>query len=63
MPRRLLASSGRLLLDMLAVVARKDCTDRRRRQAQGLYKGRKADTERHAVISDMLNRGLSLVPP
>jgi DNA invertase Pin-like site-specific DNA recombinase len=63
----LLDAVNRMLLDMLAVVARKDYTDRRRRQAQGiekaktqgLYKGRKADTERHAVIADMLNRGMS----
>lgn len=63
----LLDAVNRMLLDMLAVVARKDYTDRRRRQAQGiekaktqgLYKGRKADAERHAVIADMLNRGMS----
>lgn len=63
----LLDAINRMLLDMLAVVARKDYTDRRRRQAQGitkaktagLYKGRKADTERHAQILDMLDRGMS----
>jgi DNA invertase Pin-like site-specific DNA recombinase len=63
----LLDAVNRMLLDMLAVVARKDYTDRRRRQAQGiekaktqgLYKGRKADTERHAAIADMLSRGMS----
>ena len=63
----LLDAINRMLLDMLAVVARKDYTDRRRRQAQGvskaktagLYKGRKADTERHAQILDMLARGMS----
>ena len=63
----LLDAVNRMLLDMLAVVARKDYTDRRRRQAQGvakaktagLYKGRKADTERHAQILDMLDRGMS----
>lgn len=56
-----------MLLDMLAAVARKDYTDRRRRQAQGiekaktagLYRGRKADTARHAAIADMLERGVS----
>jgi DNA invertase Pin-like site-specific DNA recombinase len=56
-----------MLLDMLAIVARKDYTDRRRRQAQGiakakadgLYRGRKADTDRHALIRDMLARGMS----
>jgi DNA invertase Pin-like site-specific DNA recombinase len=63
----LLDAVNRMLLDMLAVVARKDYTDRRRRQAQGiekaktagLYKGRKADTERHAVIAEMLDKGMS----
>jgi DNA invertase Pin-like site-specific DNA recombinase len=61
----LLDAVNRMLLDMLAAVARKDYTDRRRRQAQGiekaktagLYKGRKADTERHALIAKMLDRG------
>ena len=63
----LLDAINRMLLDVLAVVARKDYTDRRRRQAQGivkrktagLYRGRKADTERHALIRDMLVRGMS----
>lgn len=63
----LLDAVNRMLLDMLAAVARKDYTDRRRRQAQGiekaktagLYRGRKADTERHSAIADMLDRGMS----
>lgn len=63
----LLDAVNRMLLDMLAVVARKDYTDRRRRQAQGiekaktagLYKGRRADAERHAVIGDLLDKGMS----
>lgn len=65
--KALLDAVNRMLLDMLAAVARKDYTDRRRRQAQGiekaktagLYKGRKADTERHAAIAAMLDRGMS----
>jgi DNA invertase Pin-like site-specific DNA recombinase len=56
-----------MLLDVLAVVARKDYVDRRRRQAQGiakaktdgLYKGRRADTDRHRQILDMLDRNMS----
>ena len=56
-----------MLLDMLAAIARKDYTDRRRRQAQGIakakdegrYKGRPEDTERNAGIADMLKRGMS----
>lgn len=63
----LLDAVNRMLLDMLAAVARKDYTDRRRRQAQGiekaktagLYKGRRADTDRHAAIANMLNKGMS----
>lgn len=63
----LLDAVNRMLLDMLAVVARKDYTDRRRRQEQGiakaktagLYRGRKADTERHELIRAMLAKGLS----
>lgn len=63
----ILDAVNRMLLDMLAAVARKDYTDRRRRQAQGiekaktqgLYKGRRADTERHAAIAEMLDRGMS----
>lgn len=63
----LLDAVNRMLLDMLAAVARKDYTDRRRRQAEGVakaqaagaYRGRKADTERHAVIASMLDKGMS----
>jgi DNA invertase Pin-like site-specific DNA recombinase len=63
----LLDAVNRMLLDVLAVVARKDYTDRRRRQNQGIakakqegrYKGRQVDKERHAVIGELLNRGLS----
>ncbi len=63
----LLDAVNRMLLDMLAAVARKDYTDRRRRQAQGiekaktegLYKGRKADAKRHAAIAEMLSKGMS----
>lgn len=52
---------------MLAVVARKDYNDRRRRQAQGiekakaegLYKGRQIDAKRHEQIAELLDRGMS----
>ena len=51
----------------LAVIARKDYTDRRRRAAEGiakaktagLYRGRRADTERHDHIRQMLAGGMS----
>jgi DNA invertase Pin-like site-specific DNA recombinase len=63
----LLDAVNRMLLDMLAVVARKDYTDRRRRQAQGitkaktagLYRGRQPDLARHSQILDMLDRDMS----
>jgi DNA invertase Pin-like site-specific DNA recombinase len=63
----LLDAVNRMLLDMLAVVARKDYTDRRRRQAEGitkartagLYRGKQANMERHIQILDMLDRGMS----
>ena len=57
-----------MLLDMLAVVARKDYDDRRRRQAEGIkkakdndvYKGRQIDVDLHARIKDALASGMSL---
>lgn len=63
----LLDAVNRMLLDMLAVVARKDYTDRRRRQEQGiakaktagLYRGRRPDTERHQFIQSLLDKGMS----
>ena len=63
----ILDAVNRMLLDMLAVVARKDYTDRRRRQDQGiakakaagLYKGRQADLVKHTQILDMLDHGMS----
>ena len=64
---RIMSAVNNMLLDMLAVIARKDYTDRRRRQAQGIatarsegrYKGRQEDTERNAVIADMLAKGMT----
>lgn len=63
----ILSAVNAMLLDMLAVMARKDYTDRRRRQAegitkaktQGLYKGRKVDDARHANILALLDGGKS----
>jgi DNA invertase Pin-like site-specific DNA recombinase len=62
---RMLEALNSMMLDMLAAIARKDYTDRRRRQAQGIaklkaeggYKGRKEDTERNEAIIRMLSRG------
>lgn len=63
---RILAAVNGMLLDMLAAIARKDYTDRRRRQAEGiekakasgLYKGRHEDAERNAAIVEMLRKGM-----
>jgi DNA invertase Pin-like site-specific DNA recombinase len=63
----LLDAVNRMLLEMLAVVARKDYEDRRRRQAQGIakakesgaYKGRRANQQRHQQIAKLLARGFS----
>lgn len=64
---RMFAAINSMLLDMLAAVARKDYSDRRRRQAQGIakakaagaYRGRREDTERNASIAAMLAARLS----
>jgi DNA invertase Pin-like site-specific DNA recombinase len=64
---RMFEAINRMLLDMLAAVARKDYEDRRRRQAQGQakakaegrYKGRVEDAERNAGIARMLGAGAS----
>ena len=64
---RMLGALNGMLLDKLAAIARKDYTDRRRRQAQGItkakaegkFKGRPEDTKRNQGIADMLARGMS----
>jgi DNA invertase Pin-like site-specific DNA recombinase len=65
MTSRMMEALNAMMLDMLAAIARKDYTDRKRRQAQGIaklkaeggYRGRKEDTKRNAAIMDMLRRG------
>lgn len=65
MTTRMMEALNAMMLDMLAAIARKDYTDRKRRQAQGIaklkaeggYKGRKPDTQRNAAIIQMLRRG------
>lgn len=60
--RRMAEAINGMMLDMLAAIARKDYTDRRRRQAQGIakaqadgrMKGRQEDTKRNAAIIAML---------
>ena len=64
---RIFASFNDMMMDMLAAIARKDYEDRRRRAAQGIekakakgvYKGRKEDTERNALIQRHLKAGQS----
>ncbi|KVX59326.1 MULTISPECIES: recombinase family protein [Burkholderia cepacia complex] len=63
----MLGAINRMMLDMLAAVARKDYEDRRRRQAEGIakakdagkFKGRPVDTEKRRAIADALKKGLS----
>jgi DNA invertase Pin-like site-specific DNA recombinase len=65
---RMLDALNRMMLDVLAAVARKDYEDRRRRQAQGIakakgdkakYRGRREDEGRNAGIMEMLRKGMS----
>jgi DNA invertase Pin-like site-specific DNA recombinase len=64
---RIFAAINAMLLDMLAAVARKDYTDRRRRQAQGIakaksegaYRGRREDVDRNEGIAGMLRASMS----
>lgn len=64
---RMFNAINAMLLDMLAAVARKDYTDRRRRQAEGQakakaegrYKGRTEDVARNAAIAKMLQAKIS----
>ena len=62
---RMFVAINRMMLDVLAAVARKDYEDRRRRQAEGtsrakaagLYKGRPADRKRNEAIAQHLREG------
>ncbi|MFS2017382.1 recombinase family protein [Massilia sp. CT11-108] len=64
---RMFAAVNDMMLDMLAAIARKDYEDRRRRAAQGIekakakgvYKGRKEDADRNALIQRHLKAGQS----
>lgn len=65
--RRMAEAINSMMLDMLAAIARKDYTDRRRRQVQGIEKakadgrmrGRQEDAKRNAAASAMLKTGAS----
>ena len=64
---RVLDAITAMLVDILAAMANKDYTDRRRRVAQGIekakaagkYRGRPENTKRNSAILDMLKRGMS----
>lgn len=65
---RMLDAVNAMLLDMAAAIARKDYTQRRVRQAEGIakakqagkYEGRKADADMHAQIKALLASGEGL---
>ncbi|MFW3387818.1 UNVERIFIED_CONTAM: recombinase family protein [Kocuria sp. CPCC 205274] len=62
---RMMEAVNSMMLDMLAAVARKDYTDRRRRQAQGIekakaagvYKGRPVDNKLHEQVKALYAAG------
>ncbi|WP_429127521.1 recombinase family protein [Aeromonas media] len=64
---RMFTAINSMMLDMLAAVARKDYTDRRRRQAQGIekakdtgkFKGRQPDTVLRDKVIKLLDKGMS----
>ncbi|EIV9612840.1 recombinase family protein [Klebsiella pneumoniae] len=64
---RMLEALNGMMLDMLAAIARKDYTDRKRRQTQGIvkakaegkFKGRPEDTQRNEKIAKLLQAGMS----
>lgn len=62
---RMFVAINKMMLDVLAAVARKDYEDRRRRQAEGvargraagLYRGRRPDAVRNEAIAQLLREG------
>lgn len=65
---RMLDAVNRMMLDMLAAIARKDYEQRRQRQAEGIakakkrgaYKGRPVDRDKHERIRELLEEGFSV---
>ena len=63
---QLLAVVNELMLDILALTARKDYEDRKRRQSQGIVKnkekfvGRRADDTRHKAVIELRSLGKSI---
>ncbi|MCT4701165.1 recombinase family protein [Enterobacteriaceae bacterium H20N1] len=64
---RMMDALNSMMLDMLAAIARKDYSDRKRRQAQGIskakaegkFRGRQSDTEMHKRILKLRAAGMS----
>lgn len=64
---RMMEAINGMMLDMLAAIARKDYTDRKRRQAEGiekakasgLYKGKQVNQALHTSILALIDRGVS----
>lgn len=65
--RGILTAVNEMMIDVLAIIARKDYEQRRQRQSQGIakakaqgkYKGRKANTKKYQQINTLLAGGLS----
>ena len=63
---QLLGVINELMLDILALTARKDYEDRKRRQAEGIsknkakFRGRKADDSRHKAVIELRTLGKSI---
>lgn len=63
---QMLKAINNMLLDMLAVISRKDYEDRRRRQSEGIernrdkFKGRPANEEKHKQVVSLKEKGCSL---
>lgn len=66
--RSMLTAINNMMLDMLAAIAHKDYTDRRRRQKEGIekakakqvYRGRRPDLNKHELIKSLRNQGKSI---
>jgi DNA invertase Pin-like site-specific DNA recombinase len=63
---QMLKAINNMLLDMLAVISRKDYEDRRRRQSEGIernrdkFKGRPANQGKHKQVINLKEKGCSL---
>ena len=65
---RMLDAVNRMMMDMVAAIARKDYEQRRERQAQGIakakqrgvYRGRPVDEAKHDKIKQLLSKGFSV---